>query len=73
MVKLLRLCADYGEERILSIRNQLPSNIVPTIDMVRSQLHEAPESNIIYLQQNEIGVTATDLRKYDEKCGVAMQ
>lgn len=73
MVKLLRLCVDYGEEKILSIRNQLPPNIVPTIDMVRSQLHEVPESNIIYLQQNEIGVTATDLRKYDEKCGVAMQ
>ena len=73
MVKLLRLCVDYGEERILSIRNRLPSNIIPTIDMVRSQLHEVPESNIIYLQQNEIGVTATDLRRYDEKCGVAMQ
>jgi hypothetical protein len=61
---------DYGEERILSIRNQLPANVVPSIDMIRSQLHEAEESNVIYLK-SEIAVTQTDLRKYDEKCGVA--
>lgn len=70
MVKLLRLCVDYGEERILSIKQQLPQNLVPTVDMIRSQLHETPESNVLYLK-NEITVTATDLRKYDEKCGVA--
>lgn len=70
MVKLLRLCVDYGEERILSIRNQLPANVVPSIDMIRSQLHEAEESNVVYLK-SEIAVTQTDLRKYDEKCGVA--
>ncbi|MDD3041266.1 IS21 family transposase [Bacteroides sp.] len=70
MVKLLRLCVDYGEERILSIKQQLPQNLVPTVDMIRSQLHETPESNVLYLK-NEITVTSTDLRKYDEKCGVA--
>lgn len=70
MVKLLRLCVDYGEERILSIREQLPANIVPTVDMIRTQLHEASESNIVYLK-NEINVTTTDLSIYDEKCGVA--
>ena len=72
MVKLLRLCVDYGEERILSIKQQLPENLVPTVDMIRSQLHETPESNVLYLK-NEISVTSTDLRKYDEKCGVAAQ
>lgn len=70
MVKLLRLCVDYGEQRILSIKDQLPKNIIPTLDMIRSQLHETPESNIIYMR-NEILVTQTDLTKYDEKCGVA--
>ena len=72
MVKLLRLCVEYGEERILSIREQLPKNIVPSVDMIRSQLHENPESNIVYLS-NEIPVTQTDLTKYYEKCGVAMR
>ena len=70
MVKLLRLCVDHGEERILSIKDQLPANVVPSIDMIRSQLHETVNSNIIYLK-NEIPVTQTDLVKYDEKCGVA--
>ena len=70
MVKLLRLCVDHGEEKILSIREELPKNIVPSVDMIRSQLHETPESNIVYLS-NEIPVTITDLTRYDEKCGVA--
>lgn len=70
MVKLLRLCGDYGETRILSIKDQLPPNIIPSVDMIRSQLHEIPESNVVYLQ-HEIDIYPTDLRKYDEKCGVA--
>lgn len=72
MVKLLRLCVDYGEERILSIKGLLPQNLIPTVDMIRSQLHETPESNVLYFKY-EIPVTATDLSKYDEKCGVATQ
>lgn len=72
MVKLLRLCVDYGEERVLSIKAQLPQLLVPTVDMIRSQLHETPESNLVYLNK-EIQVTATDLRSYDEKCGVAVR
>ena len=70
MVKLLRLCVDYGEERILSIKEQLPQNLIPTVDMIRSQLHETPESNVLYFK-HEIPVIDTDLSKYDEKCGVA--
>jgi hypothetical protein len=38
--------------------------------MIRSYLHEIPEPNVLYLK-NDIPVTATDLRKYDEKCGVS--
>lgn len=71
VVKLLRLCVDYGEERILSIKDQSPANVIPSVDMIRSQLHETPESNVIYLQ-NEIPITQTDLSIYDEKCGVSV-
>jgi len=69
MVKLLRLCVDYGEEKILSIRESLPKGIIPTVDMVRSQLHEPVETNIVYFS-NEISIMSTDLKKIDEKCGV---
>ena len=70
VVKLLRLCVDYGEDRILAIRHSIPDGIVPTVDMVRSQLHEAPESNIIYINDRDVDVQSTDLRQFDEKCGV---
>lgn len=72
MVKLLRLCVDYGEERILAIKHRIPSYIVPTVDMVRTYLNEPVTSSVIYLK-NEIGITKTDLTKYDEKYGVANQ
>jgi hypothetical protein len=72
MVKLLRLCVDYGEERILTIKRLIPSQIVPTVDMVRTYLNEPVKSTVIYLK-NEIGITKTDLKKYDEKYGVANQ
>lgn len=70
MVKLLRHCVDYGEEKILSMRDELPKNIIPSVDLIRSQLHETPENNIVYLS-NENPVTLPDLTKYDEKFGVA--
>lgn len=72
MVKLLRLCVDYGEERILAIKRLIPSRVVPTVDMVRTYLNEPVKSSVIYLN-NEIGITRTDLKKYDEKYGVANQ
>ena len=70
MVKLLRLCVDYGEERILAIKASLPSGVVPTVDMIRSHLHEIPESNVIYMKK-EIPVQLPDLKIYDQKCGVS--
>lgn len=72
MVKLLRLCVDYGEARILAIKRLIPSQVVPTVDMVRTYLNEPVNSSVIYLK-NEIGITQTNLRKYDEKYGVANQ
>lgn len=70
MVKLLRLIVDYGEERILNIKQLIPSHIIPTVDVVRTYLNEPVDNSVIYLK-NEIDVTQTDLRKYDEKYGVA--
>lgn len=72
MVKLLRLCVDYGEARILAIKHLIPSQIVPTVDMVRTYLDEPVNSSVLYFR-NEIDVTSTDLKKYDEKYGVANQ
>ena len=72
MVKLLRLCVDYGEDRILAIKHRIPSYVVPTVDMVRTYLNEPVTSPVIYLK-NEITITQTDLKKYDEKYGVANQ
>ena len=71
-VKLLRLCVDHGEERILSIKEQFPGNIIPSVDMVRAQLHEIPQSNVVYFK-NEVEITTTDLARYDEKCGLAVR
>lgn len=72
MVKLLRLCADYGEEHILALKNSLPGGIIPTVDMIRSCLHESLPAPSIYPKQ-EIAITPTDLTKYDERYGVAYQ
>jgi len=72
MVKLLRLCVDYGEEKILAIKHSIPSRIVPTVDMVRSYLHEPAPSPVVYLN-HEIAVNTTDLTMYDERYGVANQ
>lgn len=73
MVKLLRLCVDYGEERILYIKNQIPSHIVPTVDMVRTHLNEPTESPVIYLSKNEIPVDPVDLTEYDKRYGMVAE
>ncbi len=69
MVKLLRLCVDYGQEKILSIRDSFPDGIIPTVDMVRSCLHQDPDPKVVYIS-NDIEVQSTDLSRFDEKCGV---
>ena len=73
MVKLLRLCVDYGEEHILAIKDRIPSHIVPTVDMIRSQLNEPISSGVVYLANNEVLVESVDLTKYDEKYGMVVQ
>lgn len=70
MVKLLRLCVDYGEEKILAVKHSLPSGIVPTVDIIRSNLHKPVETNIIHMS-NDIEVADPDLVRFDKKCGVS--
>ena len=69
MVKLLRLCVDHGTDNILAIKHKLPQGIVPTVEIIRSQLREDPGAQILYFKQ-DISVISTDLAKYDERCGV---
>jgi hypothetical protein len=69
MVKLLRLCVDHGTDTILAIKHKLPQGIVPTVEIIRSQLREDPGAQILYFKQ-DISVISTDLAKYDERCGV---
>lgn len=70
MVKLLRLCVDYGEDTIIDIKRKIPTNIVPTVDMIRSYLNVPTENAIIYISPNEIPVEPVDLELYDKQFGV---
>jgi hypothetical protein len=70
MVKLLRLCVDYGEDKILKIKSQIPTHIVPTVDMIRSYLNEPIEPTVIYISPNEISIEPVDLKLYDQQFGV---
>ena len=70
MVRLLRLCVDYGEDRVIFAKNQIPNGITPTVDIIRSYLEEPRQSGIIRFQ-NEVSIARTNLAYYDEKCGVA--
>jgi hypothetical protein len=68
MVKLLRLCVDYGQDRILSIKHLIPSNIVPSIDMVITYLDEPTDTPTIYIE-NDVEVDSVDLKKYEKNMG----
>ena len=70
MVRLLRMCVDYGEHRVIFAKNQIPAGITPTIDIIRSCL-EDPEKDAVIRFRNEVYITQTNLAYYDEKCGVA--
>lgn len=71
MVKLLRLCVDYGEDRILSIKHLIPSNIVPSVDMIRTYL-DVPTITTAISIKNDVEVDSVDLRKYDKKYGMVV-
>ena len=69
MVRLLRMCVDYGEDRVIFAKNQIPGGITPTVDLIRSYLEE-PENNTVIRFQNDVNINQTNLAYYDEKCGV---
>lgn len=70
MVRLLRMCVDYGEDRVIYAKNCIPTGMTPTVDMIRSFLEEPQRDSLIRFQ-NEIQINQTNLSYYDEKCGVA--
>ena len=70
MVRLLRMCVDYGEDRVIFAKNRIPGSITPTVDLIRSYLEE-PEKNTVIRFQNDVYINQTNLAYYDEKCGVA--
>jgi hypothetical protein len=72
MVKLLSLCVYYGENRILSIKNLIPSHIIPTVDMIRAHLNQPVDAPVIYLKK-EVTVESVDLSQYDKKFGMVVQ
>jgi hypothetical protein len=70
IVRLLRLSVDYGLQRILQIRDQMPPDMPPTIDIVLGYL--LPED----MNTGALSITATvkvqevNLEEYDLKIGV---
>ena len=70
-VKLLRLCLDYSIDKILNIKKQIPHNVQPTIDLVRSYLDGPVKTNVIPIS-NEVRVDTVDLSSYDEKFGMVV-
>ena len=63
MVRLLRMCVDYGEYRVIFAKNQIPVGITPTIDIIRSYL-EDPEKDAAIRFRNEVYITQTNLMKW---------
>ena len=51
-------------------KNQIPSHIVPIVDMIRTHLNEPTESPVIYLSKNEVPVDPVDLTEYDKRYGM---
>ena len=70
MVRFLRMCVDYGEDRVIFAKNRIPGGITPTVDLIRSYLEE-PMQNPIIPFRKEVSINQTNLAYYDEKCGVA--
>ena len=70
-VKLLRLCLDYGIDKILEIKGKMPPTIQPSIDLVRSYLGTPKANNVIRIKK-DVAVDFVDLSEYDKKFGMAV-
>lgn len=64
MVKLLRLCMDHGEDKILAAKRKLGGT--PSLTLLRHQLGEIK----VVPFPTEVSIRETDLSFYDQKCGV---
>ncbi len=72
-VKLLRLCLDYGTNRIIYIKSQIPPSVAPTIDLVRSYLDiHKPAKVVSILKDEDVTVDQVDLTVYDKKYGIVV-
>ena len=72
MVKLLRLCVDHGQDKVLRVKRLVPGGIVPTVDLIRSYLIPAETPPVLHLQ-SELEVSPVDLAVYDRKYGMAVE
>ncbi|SMP70915.1 IS21 family transposase, partial [Anoxynatronum buryatiense] len=70
-VKLLKLSVEYGVNRLLAVRDQLPAGIKPSIELVRSELNP-PIEPMPHLT-GAISVNTIDLTAYDRKYKVVGQ
>ena len=70
MVKLLRLCIDYGEDRILELKRSFPPDVIPTVENIRNLLHIQTKQQDEVHFPCDVKVIVTDIRTFDEKCGV---
>lgn len=73
MVKLLRLCVDYGEEKVIAAAGTVTIDHDLAIDRIRAFLTPVVHVSTIQLS-NEIKVNTTELSQYDKliKGGVAI-
>ena len=67
MVRLLRMCVDYGENRVLLAKSCIPAGITPAVDIIRSYLEEHEKITAISFP-SEVHIPPTNLAYYDEKC-----
>jgi hypothetical protein len=69
-VKLLRLSFDYGLKKLLQVRDQMGTEITPTIDIVLGYL--IPKENITSVGSvvDTVMVREVNLEEYDLKIGV---
>ncbi|ETO38050.1 hypothetical protein V518_1793 [Thermoanaerobacterium aotearoense SCUT27] len=72
MVKVLRLCVDYGSDKLLDIKKQIPAGVTPTVDLIRSYLidHSTPVKSTQKIIDT-VNVEEVDLSIYDKQYGVA--
>jgi hypothetical protein len=72
MVKILRLCVDYGSDKLLEIKKQIPAGVTPTVDLIRGYLidHSTPVKSTQKIIDT-VNVEEVDLSIYDKQYGVA--